>query len=146
MTGTSRSVSIPKLRVRVGRYLPLLILLGLAVPIILPQVTTLEHSLQVIEGMLPWAVGLALVAQALSYLGSGYLLRTIVALVDQDRTRAFRAASGWLRPDPAHYCMVAVIGADVSESSPTRPSTSVDKAVIDISYSLLPIHFLTELK
>jgi uncharacterized protein (TIRG00374 family) len=83
MTGTSRSFSTPKLNVQVGRYLPLLLLLGLAVHLILPQITTLEHSLRVIEGMLPWAVGLALVAQLLSYVGSGFLLRSIVYLASQ---------------------------------------------------------------
>jgi uncharacterized protein (TIRG00374 family) len=67
----------------VGRYLPLLFLLGLAVHLILPQITSLEHSLKVIESMLPWAVGLALLAQVLSYVGSGYLLRAISSLVGQ---------------------------------------------------------------
>lgn len=83
MTVRPPSVSIPKLRVRAGRYLPLLLLLGLAVHLILPQITALEHSLQVIEGMLPWAVGLAFLAQLLSYMGSGFLSRSIVSLVGQ---------------------------------------------------------------
>jgi uncharacterized protein (TIRG00374 family) len=83
MTDTSRSVLVPKLDVRVGHYLPLLVLLGLAVHLILPQITTLEHSLQVIKAMALWAVALAVVAQVLSYLGSGYLLRAIVAMMGQ---------------------------------------------------------------
>ena len=52
MTETSRPVSIPKLHVQLGRYLPLLLLLGLAVNLILPQITTLERSLQVIREIL----------------------------------------------------------------------------------------------
>ena len=74
---------IPPLTVRVGRYLPRLIILGLAVHLILPQLTSLEHSLNVIESMAIWAVGLAIAAQIISYLGSGYQLHSIVAVVNQ---------------------------------------------------------------
>jgi hypothetical protein len=50
MTDDSRIVSVPRLTVRVGRYLPPLLLLGLAVHLILPQIATLEQSLEVIKG------------------------------------------------------------------------------------------------
>jgi uncharacterized protein (TIRG00374 family) len=83
MTEKSHAVSIPRLTIRVGRYLPLLLLLGLAVHLILPQIATLEQSLQVIRGMALWAVVLAVAAQVLSYGGSGFLLRAIVAVVGQ---------------------------------------------------------------
>jgi uncharacterized membrane protein YbhN (UPF0104 family) len=72
-----------RLAVRVWRYLLPLVLLGLAVHVILPQLATLDHSLQVIRGMALWAVALAVVTQVLSYLGSGYLLRTLVAMFGQ---------------------------------------------------------------
>jgi hypothetical protein len=62
------------------RYLMPLIVLGLAVHLILPQIATLEHSYQVIKSMILWAVGLAIVAQIASYLGSGYLLKALVDL------------------------------------------------------------------
>jgi uncharacterized membrane protein YbhN (UPF0104 family) len=65
---------------KTAQALLLLILLGLAVHLLLPQITTLEHSLQVIKGMTWWAIGLAVGAQVLSYLGSGVLLRAIVAM------------------------------------------------------------------
>lgn len=74
---------IPPLTVRIGRYLPRLIILGLAVHLILPQLTSLEYSLKVIESMAIWAVGLAIMAQLFSYLGSGYQLHSIVAIVHQ---------------------------------------------------------------
>jgi uncharacterized membrane protein YbhN (UPF0104 family) len=45
-----------------------------------PQITTLEHSLQVIQSMTWWAVGLATGAQVLSYLGSGILLQAVAAM------------------------------------------------------------------
>jgi uncharacterized protein (TIRG00374 family) len=83
MTKESNAASIPQLTVRVGRYLPLLLLLGLAVHLILPQIATLEQSVQVIKGMALWAVALAVVAQVLSYAGSGFLLQAIVAVVGQ---------------------------------------------------------------
>ena len=54
MTGNSRAVTIPKLRVQLGRYPPLLLSLGLAVNLLLPQITTLEHSLQVVQEMAIW--------------------------------------------------------------------------------------------
>jgi uncharacterized membrane protein YbhN (UPF0104 family) len=69
-----RSISAPKLIMRPLRYLPLLILLGLAVHLLLPQLTELEHSIDVVEQMRLWAVGLAILAQMLSYVGAGYLL------------------------------------------------------------------------
>jgi uncharacterized membrane protein YbhN (UPF0104 family) len=66
-----------------SRYLVLLVLLGLAVHLILPQLTSLEHSVQVIKKLVLWAVALAVMAQVGSYLGSGYLLREIVTLTHQ---------------------------------------------------------------
>jgi uncharacterized protein (TIRG00374 family) len=83
MTGSSSSVSIPKLRVQLRRYLPLLLLLGLAVNLFLPQITTLEHSLQVIREIAVWGVVMAVIAQVLSRLGNGYLFWAVVALVGQ---------------------------------------------------------------
>jgi uncharacterized membrane protein YbhN (UPF0104 family) len=83
MTDDSRIVSVPQLTVRLGRYLLPLLLLGLAVHLILPQIATLEQSLQVIKRMALWAVALAVVAQVLSYVGSGFLLRAIVSVVGQ---------------------------------------------------------------
>ena len=83
MSDDSYTASVPRLTVRAGRYLPPLLLLGLAVHLILPQIATLEQSLQVIKAMALWAVALAIVAQVMSYVGSGFLLRAIVAVVGQ---------------------------------------------------------------
>lgn len=83
MAEKSHTTSIPNLTLRVGRYLTTLLLVGLAVHLILPQLTTLDHSLQVIKGMALWALTLAVVAQVLSYIGSGLLLRAIVAVARQ---------------------------------------------------------------
>ena len=63
----------PKIHLR--RYLPILIILGLAVYLLLPQITTLENSWSAVQHMNWWTVVLATVSQALSYLGSGFMLR-----------------------------------------------------------------------
>jgi uncharacterized protein (TIRG00374 family) len=68
---------------RVGRYFFLLIGLGLAVHLLIPQLTSLEHSLQVLKQMSIWGVALAVLAQTLSYIGSGYILRAIVNLAER---------------------------------------------------------------
>jgi glycosyltransferase 2 family protein len=65
-------------KVRPWRYLPLLIILGLAVHLLVPQITTLKNSWSVVQGMIWWSVILAILAQALSYLGSGFMLHTIL--------------------------------------------------------------------
>jgi uncharacterized protein (TIRG00374 family) len=77
-TGPRSSHSPPQ--VQIGRYLLPLVVLGLAVHFILPQIVSLEHSLQVIKGMALWAVSLAISAQVLSYLGSGFQLHSIVGI------------------------------------------------------------------
>jgi uncharacterized protein (TIRG00374 family) len=60
-----------------------MVLLAAAIYIILPQFNALDHSVQVIREMTLWAVGLAILAQILSYAGSGYLLQKLVATGDQ---------------------------------------------------------------
>jgi uncharacterized protein (TIRG00374 family) len=60
-----------------------LAVLGIALYLILPQITALENSWQVLKSMSLWAVGLAFIAQILSYLGSGYLLQSILAIAQQ---------------------------------------------------------------
>lgn len=74
--------SFPK--IRVWRYLPILIILGLAVHLLVPQITTLEHSWSVVKGLSWWALVLAIIAQVLSYFSSGYLLHTIMKTNEQD--------------------------------------------------------------
>jgi uncharacterized protein (TIRG00374 family) len=62
------------------RYVLPLIILGLAVHLLIPQLTSLESSFKVLQQMAPWAVILAVIAQVISYLGAGYLLKSIVDL------------------------------------------------------------------
>jgi glycosyltransferase 2 family protein len=73
----------PPLVLKAGRYLTTLILMGLAIHLILPQLASVESSLQVIKAMILWAVLLAALAQSVSYLGTGYLTHSVVAIVNQ---------------------------------------------------------------
>nr|MBN1228155.1 UPF0104 family protein [Anaerolineae bacterium] len=85
-----RKVSIPKAVIRPLRCLPTLVLVGLAVHLLLPQITALEHSIKVIEQMSLLAVGFALLAQVLSYVGLGYLSYAAAGIV-RDRLPLLRA-------------------------------------------------------
>jgi glycosyltransferase 2 family protein len=72
------------------RNLFTLLLAGLAVHLVLPQIATLEHSLQVVKDMTWWAVILAAAAQVVSNLGSGVLLQAIAAITG-DRLSVIRS-------------------------------------------------------
>ena len=74
---------IPPLVVRLARYLPMLIIAGLAVHLLLPELANLQHSLQVLQTMVWWAVGLAIIAQIMSYVSGGVLLHTIVSMAGE---------------------------------------------------------------
>ena len=63
---------------KVRRYLFFLLLLGLAVYFLLPRISAMQHALLVVSTLRVSFVLLGLGAQLLSYLGSGYLLRSVV--------------------------------------------------------------------
>ena len=67
-------------RTKLRRNLFLLVLLGLAVYFLLPQFARIGHAFQVVSTLKIPLVALSLGAQALSYLSSGYLLKTVVKL------------------------------------------------------------------
>jgi uncharacterized protein (TIRG00374 family) len=71
---------LPSPKIRIWRYLPILIVLGLAVYLLLPQISTLAQSWSVVHNMAWWAVALAICAQILSYLSSGFMLRSILEI------------------------------------------------------------------
>jgi uncharacterized protein (TIRG00374 family) len=71
-------------KIHVWRYLPILVILGLAVHLLVPQITSLKHSWSVVHNLTWWAVSLAVLSQVLSYLGSGYVLHMILRSNRQD--------------------------------------------------------------
>ncbi|KPK02369.1 MAG: hypothetical protein AMJ56_21045 [Anaerolineae bacterium SG8_19] len=81
--GQFRPVTVRPLHLRLLRYVPTLLLLGLAVHLILPQIVSLQHSAGVIRQMAWWMVALAALAQVASYLGSGYLMQSLVSMTGQ---------------------------------------------------------------
>jgi hypothetical protein len=68
--------ALPKSKVR--HYLFVLVILGLAVYFLLPRVASMQNALVVLSTLRLPFVFLALGAQILSYLGSGYLLRSLI--------------------------------------------------------------------
>jgi uncharacterized protein (TIRG00374 family) len=66
---------VPKKKLR--RYLLFLCLLGLAMYFLLPRLAAMRHALLVVSTLRVPYVLLAFGAQILSYLGSGYLLRSV---------------------------------------------------------------------
>lgn len=67
-------------RTKVRRCLFLLVVLGLSLYVLLPQFARIEHAFRVAASLKIPFVALSLGAQILSYLGSGYLLRTVIKM------------------------------------------------------------------
>jgi glycosyltransferase 2 family protein len=65
---------------KLRRNLFVLILLGLGVYLFLPQLARIEHAFRVVSTLSIPLVALSIGAQVASYLGSGYLLRTVIKL------------------------------------------------------------------
>lgn len=77
MSETNPEITPPKTHWWI--YLALLIVLGLAVHLLLPQLASIGKSLAVLKKMTWWLVALATLAQIFSYVGSGYILKSILA-------------------------------------------------------------------
>ena len=68
-------------RTKAWRHLFLLVAAGIGLYFLLPQIAPIEHALRVAATLRISFVILSLMAQSLSYLGSGYLLRAVVRLI-----------------------------------------------------------------
>jgi glycosyltransferase 2 family protein len=93
-----RPFHIPKSDIRWLRHLVPLVVVGLAVHLLLPQIADLQKSWQVLEKMPWWLLGLAALMQVGSYVGSGLLLQGLVRLEENHlslwRSIAITLASG----------------------------------------------------
>ena len=97
------------------RYILILIILGLAVQLLVPQIATLKSSWSIVQGMTWWAVMLAVVAQILSYIGAGFMLHAIMdnnhqklstlkgALITLASASIGLVAGGWVGDAAATY-------------------------------------------
>jgi len=71
---------------RVKNRLLLLLLLGIVVHLILPQISSLEKSWQVLLKMNLWLMGLAFLTESICYGGYGYMLQQSLAVAKQAQT------------------------------------------------------------
>jgi uncharacterized protein (TIRG00374 family) len=82
----------PPLKFRILRAVPILIVLGLLVHFLLPRLDTIEDSLATLRTLKPWAIGLSLMMEVLSYAANGALLQAVVQLAGE-RMSLRRAAA-----------------------------------------------------
>lgn len=160
MADHERPVAPPK--IRLWRYLPILVTMGLAVHLLLPQITTLEKSWSVIRDMAPSAVTLAIIAQVLSYAGSGYTLHALLdakqehlsvldgGLITMASYSIGLVAGGWVGGAAATYGWVHRICRDRSTAilvgtlpAMLNNAVQVSVALIGTAY-LLVIHNLSQ--
>ena len=80
------------LKLRILRAVPVLLVLGLLVHFLLPRLDTIEDSFATMRTLKPWAIGLSLIMEILSYVANGALLQSIIALAG-DRMSFRRAAA-----------------------------------------------------
>jgi glycosyltransferase 2 family protein len=151
-------------KIRLWRYLPILIMLGLAAYLLLPQIATLQHSWSVVQSMTWWAVALATVAQVLSYLGGGFMLHAILdndqqklsiwkgALITMAAFSVGLVAGGWVGSAAATYGWIHRENHDENSAAlagtlPTLLNNAVlvGVSLIGIVYLLL-VHDLSKLQ
>lgn len=151
-------------KIRLWRYLPILIMLGLAAYLLLPQIATLQHSWSVVQSMTWWAVALATVAQVLSYLGGGFMLHAILdndqqklsmwkgALITMAAFSVGLVAGGWVGSAAATYGWIHRENHDENSAAlagtlPTLLNNAVlvGVSLIGIVYLLL-VHDLNKLQ
>jgi uncharacterized protein (TIRG00374 family) len=82
----------PPLKFRILRAVPVLIVLGLLVHFLLPRLDTIEDSLTTLRTLKPWAIGLSLIMEVLSYVANGALLQSVIHLAGE-RISLRRAAA-----------------------------------------------------
>jgi glycosyltransferase 2 family protein len=70
--------NISELLIGIGKKLLVLIVIGLAIQFTLPQITSFQKNLSVIESINIWFLALAIIVQFLSYVGNGIITRELV--------------------------------------------------------------------
>lgn len=74
---------------KVLRSLFLLVFLGVGVYLLLPQLNNIQKSMYVLKNLKYWALSLAFICEFFSYVGSGYLINSILGLF-KDRISLWR--------------------------------------------------------
>jgi len=98
----------PPTKKKTWRFVVILIVLGLAVNLLLPQISNFTEAWSVVKTMTWWAVGLAALSVIFSYLSYGYCIHAIVAsrkqqlsvpkstLIVMSATSVGLVAGGWV--------------------------------------------------
>jgi hypothetical protein len=98
----------PPTKKKTWRFVIILIVLGLAVNLLLPQISNFTEAWSVVKTMTWWAVGLAALSEVFSYLSYGYCIHAIVesrkqklsvpksTLIVMSATSVGLVAGGWV--------------------------------------------------
>ena len=70
--------TIPGFILIILKNFSIIILIGLAIYFVIPQIASLQKNMVVVRSLKFWAVGLAVIAQLTSYLGSGLTIKELV--------------------------------------------------------------------
>ena len=159
---TDHELPLKSPKIRPWRYLPILIILGLAAYLLLPQIATLEHSWSVVQSMTWWAVALAAVSQVLSYLGGGFMLHAILdnnqqklslwkgALITMASFSVGLVAGGWVGSAAATYGWIHQENrdGDTAALAGTLPALLNNAVLVAVSlvgtFYLLVVHDLSK--
>ena len=138
---------VPRNKTNTWRILLVVVLLGLAVNLLLPQIANLKDSLLVLQQMTWWAVGLAFVAEAGAYLLYGYCLQAILG-IHQQKLNVFRGAlialssysiglvaGGWVASMAATFGFVKKEGGDSTTATMASllPAMLMNAAIMLVS-------------
>ena len=141
-------------KIRPWRYLPILIMLGLAAYLLLPQIANLQRSWAVVKSMIWWAVALAAISQVLSYLGSGFMLHAIIengktklsiwkgALITMAAFSVGLVAGGWVGTAAATYGWIHRENRDEKTGALTGTLPPLLNNAVLVAVSLVGIIFL----
>lgn len=75
---------------KVLRSVFLLVFFGVGVYLLLPQLNSVQRSMYVLKNLKYWALALAVICEAMSYVGSGYLINSLLGLFN-DRVSLWRS-------------------------------------------------------
>ncbi|MHC1740382.1 MAG: YbhN family protein [Anaerolineaceae bacterium] len=80
---TDPELTTPPKKKHLWRYFPVLLIFGLAIYLLTPQVNTMIHSWEVVRNLTWWAVGLAAACEVISWLGNGIVFSAILKIHNQ---------------------------------------------------------------
>ncbi len=151
-------------RKRIWRSIITLVILGLAVHLLVPQIANLTNSWSIVQRMIWWGVDLAVLAQALSYVGSGFMLHAILPPYQESLSTlkgvmitmaAFSiglVAGGWVGTAAATYGWVSRENHDSRSATlaGTLPPILNDAVLVSVALIgtiyLLVVHDLTKIQ